>query len=84
MIARSLSSKDSFTIGMIIPGVGENQYAKILEGAAKETAKHRYSLVFKDSENDQKTEKEDIVRTMKAFIPNFEHMEKGKNLDQKM
>ena len=34
--------------------------------------------------NDQKTEKEDIVRTMKEFIPNFEHMEKGKNLDQKM
>ena len=32
----------------------------------------------------QKTEKEDIVRTMKAFIPNFEHIEKGKNLDQKM
>ena len=28
--------------------------------------------------NDQKTEKEDIVGTMKAFIPNFEHMEKGK------
>lgn len=35
MIARSLSSKDSFTIGMIIPGVGEKQYGKILEGAAK-------------------------------------------------
>ena len=34
--------------------------------------------------NDQKTEKEDIVRTMKEFIPNFEHIEKGKNLDQKM
>lgn len=29
-------------------------------------------------------EKEDIVRVMKDFIPNFEHMEKGKNLDQKM
>ena len=29
MIARSLSSKDSFTIGMIIPGVGEKQYGKI-------------------------------------------------------
>ena len=52
MIARSLSSKDSFTIGMIIPGVGEKQYGKILEGAAKETAKHGYSLVFMDSEND--------------------------------
>jgi len=57
MIARSLSSKDSFTIGMIIPGVGEKQYGKILEGAAKETAKHGYSLVFMDSENDLKTEK---------------------------
>ena len=57
MIAKSLSSKDSFTIGMIIPGVGEKQYGKILEGAAKETAKHGYSLVFMDSENDLKTEK---------------------------
>ncbi len=30
------------------------------------------------------TEKADIVRVMKKFIPNFEHIEKGKNLDQKM
>ena len=57
MIVRSLSSKDSFNIGIIIPNVGEKQYGKILEGAAKETAKHGYSLVFMDSENDQKTEK---------------------------
>lgn len=28
--------------------------------------------------------KEDVVRTIKEFIPNFEHEEKGKNLDQKM
>lgn len=35
MIARSLSSKDSFNIGIIIPNVGEKQYGKILEGAAK-------------------------------------------------
>ena len=34
--------------------------------------------------NDRQTEKEDIVGTIKAFIPNFEHIEKGKNLDQKM
>ena len=57
MIARSLSSKDSFNIGIIIPNVGEKQYGKILEGAAKETAKHGYNLVFMDSENDQKAEK---------------------------
>ena len=34
--------------------------------------------------NDRQTEKEDIFGTIKAFIPNFEHIEKGKNLDQKM
>ena len=28
--------------------------------------------------------KEEIVKTLKDFIPNFEHEEKGKNLDQKM
>ena len=28
--------------------------------------------------------KEEIVASIKEFIPNFEHEEKGKNLDQKM
>ena len=28
--------------------------------------------------------KEQVVNAIKAFIPNFEHEEKGKNLDQKM
>ena len=28
--------------------------------------------------------KEDVVRSIKEFLPNFEHEEKGKNLDQKM
>ena len=28
--------------------------------------------------------KEEIVEVMKRFIPNFEHIERGKNLDQKM
>ena len=28
--------------------------------------------------------KEDVVKAIKVFIPNFEHEEKGKNLDQKM
>ena len=57
MIARSLSSKDSFNIGVIIPNVGEKQYGKILEGIAKEISKNGYSIVFMDSENDLKTEK---------------------------
>ena len=28
--------------------------------------------------------KEEVVAAIKRFIPNFEHEEKGKNLDQKM
>ena len=28
--------------------------------------------------------KEDVVNAIREFIPNFEHEEKGKNLDQKM
>jgi hypothetical protein len=28
--------------------------------------------------------KADVVELLKAFVPNFEHEEKGKNLDQKM
>ena len=28
--------------------------------------------------------KEDVVHVLKEFLPNFEHEEKGKNLDQKM
>ena len=28
--------------------------------------------------------KEDVVQSIKEFIPHFEHEEKGKNLDQKM
>lgn len=34
--------------------------------------------------NDLVADKEDVVKVMKEFIPNFEHVEKGKNLDQKM
>jgi hypothetical protein len=28
--------------------------------------------------------KADVVNLLKVFVPNFEHEEKGKNLDQKM
>ena len=28
--------------------------------------------------------KEEVVAAIKRFLPNFEHVEKGKNLDQKM
>lgn len=34
--------------------------------------------------NDQNAGKEEVVKVIKEFVPNFEHTEKGKNLDQKM
>lgn len=34
--------------------------------------------------NDPNTGKEEVVKVIKEFVPNFEHTEKGKNLDQKM
>lgn len=34
--------------------------------------------------NKQGVAKQDIVQIIKEFVPNFEHVEKGKNLDQKM
>ena len=34
--------------------------------------------------NDKEFTKAQVVEAIKEFIPNFEHVEKGKNLDQKM
>lgn len=45
-----------------------------------ETFFNRIENIFSDLE----FTKEDVVKAIKAFIPNFEHEEKGKNLDQKM
>ena len=39
---------------------------------------------FNNIFNDKNSQKEDIVRIIKKYIPNFEHIETGKNLDQKM
>jgi hypothetical protein len=34
--------------------------------------------------NSPNINKQDIVNLLKKFLPNFEHIEKGKSLDQKM
>ena len=59
-------------------------------GVVEQTARHNMEEVdsfFNDLESLFKKEnfsKSDIVEAIKTFIPNFEHEEKGKNLDQKM
>ena len=39
---------------------------------------------LKNTLNSPATKKEEVVQAIQEFIPNFEHIEKGKNLDQKM
>ena len=59
-------------------------------GVVEQTTRHEMDEVndfFKDLESIfQKKDftKAEVVKTIKTFIPNFEHEEKGKNLDQRM
>ena len=59
-------------------------------GVVRQSARHSMEEVenfFATLESiftDDDFTKEQIVNAIKAFIPNFEHEEKGKNLDQKM
>ncbi|MDB4410305.1 polysaccharide biosynthesis protein [bacterium] len=45
-----------------------------------EEVEDSFSAVF----NDKKSEKIDIVKVLKRYVPSFKHRETGKNLDQKM
>ena len=59
-------------------------------GVVEQTTRHDISEVnafFDKLEGifaEENFTKAQIVETIKEFIPNFEHEEKGKNLDQKM
>ena len=59
-------------------------------GVVQQTARHSMAEVndfFAQLESifaDADFTKEDVVNAIKAFIPIFQHEEKGKNLDQKM
>lgn len=44
----------------------------------------RFFVEMEEIFNKPSFTKEEVVRAIKQFIPNFEHEEKGKNLDQKM
>ena len=41
-------------------------------------------LELEEAFNDDEIQKDDIVQILKRYLPNFEHIEKGKNLDCKM
>jgi hypothetical protein len=59
-------------------------------GVVEQTARHKMEEVntfFKKLESlfaNPDFTKAEVVEAIKEFIPNFEHEEKGKNLDQKM
>ena len=39
---------------------------------------------FKNVFNNPNSQKSDIVAVIKKYVPDFEHIETGKNLDQRM
>lgn len=73
-----------------IPGEKINMSRFTSLGVIEEVAKRPIEVIdrfFSDIEkifDDPNFTKEEVVEAIKKFIPNFEHEEKGKNLDQKM
>lgn len=73
-----------------IPGEKINMERFMSLGVIEETSRRPMSEVetfFNEIEGifaSPEFTKEDVVKAIKRFIPNFEHEEKGKNLDQKM
>lgn len=73
-----------------VPGEKINMNRFIKLGVVEETTRRNMTEVnefFVELENIFKAEdftKAQVVESIKKFIPNFEHEEKGKNLDQKM
>lgn len=73
-----------------IPGekIDLNRYTAL--GVIEDTPRKSLAeveILFEKLENlfkNKEFTKDEIVNIIKEFIPNFEHMEKGKNLDQKM
>jgi len=57
-------------------GIIKNKFLDI----SFDTIKNDFDKVFENP----KSSKEDIIKVIKNYIPDFNHIEKGKNLDQKM
>lgn len=72
------------------PGEKINMQRFISLGVIEETQRrpmHEVETFFREIEEifaSPNFTKEDVVKSIKRFIPNFEHEEKGRNLDQKM
>lgn len=73
-----------------VPGEKVDMYRFQALGVVEQTARHSFGEVtdfFGKLEGifaDETFTKAQVVEAIKEFIPNFEHEEKGKNLDQKM
>lgn len=73
-----------------VPGEKVNMNRFMALGVVEETTRRNMNEIndfFVELENIFKAEdstKAQVVESIKKFIPNFEHEEKGKNLDQKM
>ena len=58
LIARSLSGRDNFSIGVILPEVGKKVYSGILEGICRASQPYGYNIVLMNTAGDLKKEHE--------------------------
>lgn len=65
LLAKSLISGTSHTLGLIIPSIGDEFYAQIAREIELEAEKHDYTLTFSSSEADPKRENK-IIRMLKS------------------
>ncbi|MCD8263605.1 MAG: LacI family transcriptional regulator [Tannerellaceae bacterium] len=65
LLAKSLISGSSHTLGLVIPSIGDEFYAQIAREIELEADKHNYSLTFCSSEADSKRESK-IIRMLKS------------------
>ncbi|MDR0756902.1 MAG: LacI family transcriptional regulator [Tannerella sp.] len=65
LLARSLTNGSSFTLGLVIPSIGDEFYAHIAREIEMEAEKYNYSLTFCSSEADPERESK-IIRMLKS------------------
>src|SRR5574337_862662 len=59
-IARGLRLKKSSTIGLIVPDISNSWFAQIAHGIEKEARKHHYNILFCNSDDNIKIERNSI------------------------
>ena len=66
--ARSLKSKTTKTIGVVVPNVIDDFFAKVLHGIEKEASKHGYTILVTFSNDQRENEYKNILSLIKHSV----------------